>query len=106
MFIAASAAKNEKPIENISDLWRVLDEKMFKQFCDDNLTYAGVGFFKQHAMSLFKSYYDLGLMKDKKVIEALPSFVNSYLVDRFWVPQKVVEEVKVLPCWEPKNWNS
>lgn len=104
MFIVKALAHKEKPIEHLSDLYRVLDEKLIPKLDSLNLSEAGVGFVKQHSYELFKSYFDFGLFRNESLVKNVPQFMNDYLTDRFNVPKAIAERVTVIPRLRPENW--
>lgn len=105
MFIIAAEAAKEKPIKHASQLWEILDRKMFENYNHEPLNDIGVAMFKQHAMQLFQSYYSFGLIPNKDLLFHIEGTVNSYLGDRFGVPPRVAQKVKVLPRFNPLNWD-
>lgn len=106
MFLVKSMAKYETPLNTVSDLWKTLDEKMFPKFKGELKTIVGVGYFRQHAFELFKSYYDLGLFNNKQLLDTVPTFLTDYLRDRFNVPEEVLNKVEPFSIvWKPKSWN-
>ena len=91
MFLTSDQAKNEKSINSISDLWEILDLRLFNKF-GATLTKSDVELFKVTAFKLFNSYDSFDLFnRDLKVLVA-PT-LNHYLKDRYSVPYSVSESL-------------
>lgn len=107
MFIINKFANKESPIKTKSDLWRVLDERVFKKYVYTPFTRTSIGYFKQDCMELFKSYWDLRLMTGATFnINEISEFLNDYLYDRFWISKQVSDNISVISRLNTNNWKS
>ena len=94
MFLPKPLAEKEN-IKSISDLWRIADKHGWPKFKDAPMNNLKVGMFKKHMQGIFESINEFAWEVDKHVYEKIPSFLDDYLADRFLVPHRVSNKIRL-----------